>query len=189
MKKGGQNMRRAGKPCFAPDSLLYLKKNRCGATKRGSGMKLDYVWTDGSDDTFRKFYLITEAYYSSLVGGEENRRGFIPYNASSAVENVLIVFSDGVPAACAGLKRYSEKDAEIKRVWVEPAFRGRHIAAEMMRRLEEKAKTQGYERMILQTRERMKDAVHLYIGQGYQRIANYPPYDHLDGAVCLAKAL
>ena len=59
----------------------------------------------------------------------------------------------------------------------------------MMTALEEKAKTMGYKRTILQTREIQSDAVRLYIGRGYHQIDNYPPYDRLDEAICFAKEL
>ncbi|MBQ5310542.1 MAG: GNAT family N-acetyltransferase [Oscillospiraceae bacterium] len=148
-----------------------------------------YIWTDGNDEVFRHFYLITEEYYSSVAGGEEKRRAFIPYNVSSGVEIVLLVFCGDTPVACSGLKRYSDNDAEIKRVWVEPGYRGDHIATEMMELLEDKAKVSGFSRMILQTREIMTDAVRLYTRLGYERIGNYPPYDKLDGAICFAKKI
>ena len=136
-----------------------------------------------------KFYLITEEYYSNLVGGVENRKSFIPYNISASVQDVLIAYMDDVPVACSGLRKYSESDIEIKRVWVEPEYRGHHIATEMMIRIEDKAKRQGFRRAILQTREQMNSAVELYEKLGYDRINNYPPYDKLDGAICFAKEL
>ena len=152
-------------------------------------MELHYTWADGSSPAFSHFYRITEDYYSALVGGEQNRKGFVPYNLSECVETVLIVTDQDKPAACAGLKRYSQTDAEIKRVWVEPAYRRKHIAVKMMQMLEERALQQGYQRTILQTRAIMKDAVQLYTGLGYHLIENYPPYDKLEGAVCYAKDL
>ena len=39
------------------------------------------------------------------------------------------------------------------------------------------------------TRERMNYAIKLYEGLGYKRIENYPPYQHMDDAVCYAKDL
>ena len=152
-------------------------------------MELRCVWTDGNNEIFRYFYQITEDYYSSLVGGAENRRGFIPYNLSSDIGDVLLVFCGDIPAGCAGLKRYSHDAAEIKRVWVEPDFRGNGIATRMMQLIEAKALESGYKRTILQTREIMRDAVGLYERLGYIRTDNYPPYDKLDGAVCFAKKL
>ena len=43
--------------------------------------------------------------------------------------------------------------------------------------------------MILQTRPAMEDAVSLYLKLGYDFIDNYPPYDKLEGAICLAKEI
>ena len=152
-------------------------------------MDIMYQWTIGKDPAFQRFFAITEAYYSRIVGGESMRRGFIPYNASSEIPDVLLAFCNGVAVGCAGIKRYSGADAEVKRLWVEPAFRGRHIATGLMERIEEKARQMGYRRMILQTRPIMPDAVALYEKRGYALIPNYPPYDRLEGAVCYAKEL
>ena len=44
--------------------------------------QIRYEWTDGADKDFQRFYLATEEFYSSIVGGEKNRKGFIPYNIS-----------------------------------------------------------------------------------------------------------
>ena len=150
---------------------------------------LEFRWTDGTNKVFHKFYLITEDYYNRIVGGAENRKSFIPYNISTSIQDVLIAYIDDVPVACSGLKKYSESDIEIKRVWVEPEYRGHHIATDMMKIIEAKAKQQGFQKIILQTREIMKDAVKLYEKLGYNRINNYPPYNKLDGAICFAKEL
>lgn len=149
------------------------------------GMK--FIWTDGRDEAFRKFYIKTEEYYSEIVGGIDNRRGFVPFNASDVIPYVLTVYHDGTPVACGGLKPYSEDDAEIKRVWVEPEYRRQHLAREIMSRIEEKASKLGFKRVILQTRPIMEDAVGLYLKLGYMQIENYPPYDRLEGAICFAK--
>ena len=150
---------------------------------------ITYQWTDGNHDAFRRFYAVTEAYYSQIVGGAEKRAGFVPYNASSEIPCVLLAFADERPVGCAGLKRYSDDDAEVKRVWVEPTYRRLGIASALMERIEEKARGLGFRRVILQPRPIMPDAVGLYTKRGYALIPNYPPYDRLDGAVCYAKKL
>ena len=58
----------------------------------------EYRWTDGNDEAFREFYLKTEEYYSKIVGGKENRTGFIPYNLSESISDVVIATCDGVGA-------------------------------------------------------------------------------------------
>ncbi len=151
--------------------------------------QIRYEWADGNNSDFQRFYLATEEYYSSIVGGEKNRKGFIPYNISQNIGIDFIAYIDDMAVGCAGLKSYSDTDAEIKRVWVEPVYRRRHIAVDMMQMIESKAKEQHFTRTILQTREAMAEAVLLYEKLGYNRIENYPPYDKLEGAVCYAKDL
>ncbi len=150
---------------------------------------MQFIWTDGNNEDFRHFYLETENYYSSLVGGLANRKAFVPYNISESITDVVIVYMDDNAVACGGLKKYSDTDVEIKRVWVDPDFRGKHIATELMDLIEKRAAEMGYKRTILQTREIMKDAVGLYQKREYEKIENYPPYDKLDGAICFAKNL
>lgn len=148
--------------------------------------ELEFIWTDGNNEEFHQFYLETEDYYSSIVGGKKNREGFIPYNLSESISDVLLAYMDGVAVGCAGLKKYNDSDVEIKRVWVEPNYRGRHIATELMDRIEDKAREMGFKRAVLQTRPIMEDAVGLYEKRGYELIGNYPPYDKLEGAICMA---
>ena len=152
-------------------------------------MKTEYKWTDGRNEDFRKFYLKTEEFYSSIVGGLKNRTAFVPYNISESITDVLIAYVSGAAVGCAGLKAYSDSDVEIKRVWVDPEYRGNHISSDMMDALEKKASELGFRRAILQTRPQMEAAVHLYTKRGYVLTDNYPPYDKLDGAICFAKEL
>lgn len=152
-------------------------------------MQISFRWTDGKDQDFQSFWLKTEEYYNQLVGGAGNRKAFMPYNISDNITHVLIAYDGDTAIGCAGLKPYSGNSAEIKRVWVEPSYRRGHIAQEMMTQLEKKALENGFNRLILQTREIMTGAVRLYMKLGYHCIQNYPPYDNLDGAVCFAKEL
>lgn len=151
--------------------------------------QLAYRWTTAENPDFRRFYQITEEFYNSLVGGLAEREGFVPFNLSEAVSDVIVVYHNSSAVACAGLKRYSDTDAEIKRVWVEPEYRRKHIAAVMMDMIETRAAELKFDRTILQTREVMTAAVSLYQKRGYVPIDNYPPYDELEGAVCFAKDL
>ena len=151
--------------------------------------EITYTWTSVTNSDFQMFYQITEDYYSSLVGGVSKRKGFVPYNASAQIPDVLIAYDDGKAVGCAGLKRYDDKSTEIKRVWVQPEYRRQHIAGKLMQLVEQKAKEQGFARVILQTRPQMTEAVGMYTKRGYKLIENYPPYDKLVGAVCYAKEL
>lgn len=160
-----------------------------GTFFEAGGRKFIYKWTDGTDGDFIKFSGDMEDYYNRLVGGEDNRKGFVPYNALADIHDVMVVYDEDRPAACASFKGYDERSAEIKRVWVSEEYRGRHISRKMMELLEERAREKGFERAILQTREACVEAVSLYKSLGYAEIVNYPPYDKLELAVCFEKVL
>lgn len=149
----------------------------------------EFVWTDGMNDDFQRFYKITENYYNKVVGDKKLRKGFIPHNNSALITEALVVYVSERPVACAGLKKYSDRAVEAKRIWVEPQYRKNGIGSQIFEELEKKAKDLGYKKLILQTRAEMTDALKLYDEIGFERIVNYPPYDHLEGAMCFAKAI
>ena len=60
--------------------------------------QIRYIWTDGSNKDFQRFYLSAEEYYSSLVGGVQNRLGFIPYNISDSIGTVLVAYIGDIAA-------------------------------------------------------------------------------------------
>lgn len=152
-------------------------------------MNISFQWTTGESAAFQQFYAVTEAYYSRIVGGIQARQAFVPYNASDQIPDVLLAFVGETAVGCAGLKPYSKTDAEVKRLWVDPMYRGQHVATELMGQIEERAAAKGFRRVILQTRPIMPDAVAFYTERGYEPIPNYPPYDRFEGAVCYAKVI
>ena len=81
-------------------------------------MKIDYKWTDGSNEDFHKFYLKTEEFYSSIVGGLKNRAAFVPYNISESITDVLIASVSEVAVGCAGLKAYSDSDVDQRQPYI-----------------------------------------------------------------------
>ncbi len=150
-------------------------------------MAYQYIWTDGSNPDFVAFSACMEEYYNQMVGGAANRKSFIPYNALTEIHDVLLVYSQEKPVACAAFKAYDTTTIEIKRVWVSEAYRRQNIAKNMMALLEKCAQQKGYTTAILQTRAACTAAVALYLSIGYQKIDNYPPYDHMPQAVCYKK--
>lgn len=151
--------------------------------------QLTFKRTDGDDPDFKEFSNKLEEYFNELVGGEQNRKSFIPYNALSSIHDVLIASVNGKAVGCASFKEYSENTAEVKRVYVDKAFRRLGIAKQLMEKLETAASAKGYRRLILQTREACTEAVALYKSIGYQIIDNYEPYTHMPLAVCYEKIL
>jgi ribosomal protein S18 acetylase RimI-like enzyme len=85
----------------------------------------------------------------------------------------VIVYEDGEPVAGGGLRRLDEDVAEIKRMFVEPAARGRGHGRRVLSELEAVAVELGYRRLRLDTAQSMTTAIALYRGAGYRDIPDY----------------
>lgn len=151
---------------------------------------LEFVWTDGMNDDFQRFFKSTEEYYKEIVEGDkELSKQFVPNNSPALIAQVLIVYVSERPVACVGLKHYSERAVEIKRMWVEPKYRKRGIATAMVGELNKKANELGYKKLIFEAHKNMTDAIKLSESCGFEKIVAYPPYDHFEGSECFAKAV
>lgn len=67
----------------------------------------------------------------------------------------------------------TEEDAEIKRLWTSPSWRGKGVAKLLLSRLEDEIVAQGFVRAVLDTNENLPEAIALYDGLGYERIERY----------------
>ena len=94
---------------------------------------------------------------------------------------------DGRPAGTGGLKQVGPDVAEIKRMYVDPVFRGRGVARAVLRRLIADARAGGYRTLQLETAVWMVEAHALYRSCGFVDTAPFPEpefgcfpgFDHL----------
>lgn len=81
-------------------------------------------------------------------------------------------------------------DWEIKRLVVLPGFRGLGIARALVSAALDAARTDGAERVILQTGLQQPESIALYTSMGFSRIPVYEPYvETMPRSVCFALAL
>jgi len=86
----------------------------------------------------------------------------------------LVGFDDTGTAVCAGgVKRLADWAAEIKRMYVVPAARGRGLARELLRALEDAARDLGYGTVRLDTGPHQAHAQALYESAGYRPVGNF----------------
>jgi GNAT superfamily N-acetyltransferase len=101
----------------------------------------------------------------------------------------LVASVDGTPAGCGGWRTVAEGRAEIKRVYVEPAFRRRGLAQLIVDALEDSAAGAGHRSIVLNSGDRQPEALSLYRSAGYRPVPGYGPYACSPGAVFLGKDL
>lgn len=87
----------------------------------------------------------------------------------------LVGYADGAAVLCGGW-RARGTDAEIKRMYVAPAARGRGLARRMLAELERTARAAGHRRVVLETGSQQPEAVALYRSSGYAEIPAYGYY-------------
>jgi GNAT superfamily N-acetyltransferase len=101
----------------------------------------------------------------------------------------LVGREDGVAVACGGVCRYDNTTAEVRRMYVVPAARGRGLSRRLLAALEDEARKLGYETVRLETGNRQTEAIGLYTSAGYSGIERYGPFADDERSVCFEKRL
>ena len=109
---------------------------------------------------------------------------FLPPNGLFLVAEV-----DGVPAGCGAWRAMPSGAAEIKRVYVEPAFRRRGVARLVVAALERSAAAAGHAEVVLNSGREQPEALTLYAELGYRPVPGYGVYACAPDAVLLGKPL
>ena len=150
---------------------------------------MTYEHTDGSNQDFVSLCHELDAYLNHIVGGEENRAQYIPYNSLDDIHDAFVAYDEDKAVGCAAFKRYEDETAEVKRVFIREEYRGQGISKKLMELLEQTAKEQGYSGLILESGEILTEAMALYRKIGYKVIPNYGQYKDMPESVCMRKEL
>ena len=100
----------------------------------------------------------------------------------------VMAYVDGEPAAMGGWRRHGA-EAEIKRMYVRPAFQRRGLARIVLAELERSALEAGVTRLILETGNAQPEAIALYRSAGYVGIDAFGFCAHGGISVHLGKDL
>jgi len=108
----------------------------------------------------------------------------------------VVAYLDDEPVACGGWRAKEQNDdglldgdAELKRMYVAPAARGRGLARAVLRHLEQAAVEAGRTRLILETGDKQPEAIALYRSEGYESIRKFGYYKDSPESVCMGKEL
>jgi putative acetyltransferase len=93
------------------------------------------------------------------------------------------------PVGCGGLRRLGPDQAEVKRMYVAPRFRGKGYSRQILVFLEATAKRSGYTKLLLETGSEQPEAIGLYRSAGYREIPLYGEYRENPYSVCFEKQI
>jgi putative acetyltransferase len=96
---------------------------------------------------------------------------------------------DNEPLGCGGLRERDTTEAEVKRMFVDPAHRGTGVSTAILRRLEEFGRERRWARLVLETGDQQPDAIRFYTREGYEPIPRFGYYVDSEYSVCFAKPL
>jgi GNAT superfamily N-acetyltransferase len=85
----------------------------------------------------------------------------------------LVAYRAGQPVGCGGLQRLDAETAEVRRIFLDEAARGRGIGRALLAELEAHAQRLGYQRVRLTTGDQQPEALALFETAGYAEI---PPF-------------
>lgn len=116
------------------------------------------------DGNFKKYLEIQN--YDEELEHLENKYG-LPCG------RLYLAYYEGMLAGCIGLKKIDDFNCEMKRLYVRPQFRGKHIGDYLVKQIIEDARGIGYMHMLLDTLPFLSNAIHMYKKFGFYEIDSY----------------
>jgi GNAT superfamily N-acetyltransferase len=90
---------------------------------------------------------------------------------------------------CGAIRRLDETTAELKRMYVEPEYRGRGVGWAVLASLEAAARQLGVGRLVLETGVYQEPAIALYRRAGFIQIDCWGEYASSPTSICYEKRL
>ncbi|XER14199.1 hypothetical protein SATMO3_44810 [Sporomusa aerivorans] len=150
-------------------------------------MLVKNIITNGSHKDFIKLVQCLDTELHSRYG--QLQQEYDKHNTLENIQDVVLLYQDGIPVACGAFKKYDSNTVELKRIFVQPRHRGQGLAKQLIQYLEALAAEQNYTWAVLETGIKQPEAIHLYSSRGYEIINNYGPYSENENSVCMKKAL
>ncbi|WP_207427982.1 GNAT family N-acetyltransferase [Pedobacter sp. SYSU D00535] len=114
------------------------------------------------------------------------------YNAYTNLGNlqtVVVAYIQDIAVGCGCFKELDVDTVEIKRMFVNPYFRGFGVASSVIEELLDWAKRLYYKQAVLETGIKQPESIKLYAKHGFTVIDNFGPYKGMEESVCMRRFL
>lgn len=145
------------------------------------------IRTNSANPNFRELVHLLDQDLA-IRDGEEHAF-YATYNTLDNIAHVVVAYLDDRAVGCGAFKKYADQVVEIKRMFVRPEYRGKGIAGEVLKTLEDWAIQLGFGEAILETGKKQPEAIRLYQKNGYSLIPNYGQYEGVENSVCMSRRL
>lgn len=143
--------------------------------------------TDTDNPDFRALVRRLDEYLMNVDG--DDHAFYDQFNQLTGITHVVVAYTNDEPVGCGALKPFATGVMEVKRMFVQPAHRGRGVAQKIVAELEQWAHEDGYTEFVLETGKKQTAAIRLYEKCGYVPIPNYGQYVGVETSVCLCKQI
>lgn len=130
-----------------------------------------------------------EAHLGSRSYPQASRHGYSVEKLLREAVAFFLTWCDGVAVGCGGVQLYGAEYAEVKRMYVRPAFRGMGLGRSMLSHLADYALQNGAAALRLETGIYEAAAIRLYESFGFRRRAPFGPYREDPFSLYFEKAL
>lgn len=146
-------------------------------------ISLQQVDSDNKD--FVRLCNELDSFLDIAIGGESKREKYKKFNYLDTMDYVIIAYHNEEAVGCAALRKYSDTDIEVKRVFVRENYRGQNVGGLLLEQLILHAKKSGYQHIILETGSFLQASVRLYSRYGFEQIKNYGAYKNMKESLCM----
>jgi ribosomal protein S18 acetylase RimI-like enzyme len=147
---------------------------------------LDPTLAETCVELFREFIAAAMddlAHHHGIVVGAEQRESFHRDfqqerpKILSERGRLYLALVDGHPAGVSALKPADGEEAELKRMYVRPAYRGLGLARRLLEQIVEDARSLGYRTVLLETLDFMVEAQALYRSLGFAETGRFDGHE------------
>lgn len=110
----------------------------------------------------------------------DDKKYYTRYSESENIEAVWVVVEDDISVGCIAFRKREEGVGEVKRLFLEERYRGRGIAKELLKTVENYARKQGCHKLFLDTRITLEPAVSLYRAFGFEVVCQQGLYIQME---------